>query len=69
MEINDRMKEVLEAELSRLSLIIQHESPTVLSVLQANHPIAFIHDNGEIHYPANEGSELAHQIPSIVGKV
>ncbi|WP_052769869.1 hypothetical protein [Paenibacillus sp. IHB B 3415] len=69
MEINNRMKEVLEAELSRLGLNIQRESTSVLSVLQKNDPIAFIHQNGEIHYPANAEAELAHQIPSIVGKV
>ncbi|MEK3698057.1 hypothetical protein NYE33_13930 [Paenibacillus sp. FSL R10-2199] len=69
MEINNRMKEVLEAELSRLGLNIQRESSSVLSVLQKNDPIAFIHNNGEIHYPANAEAALAHQIPSIVGKV
>lgn len=69
MEINNRMKEVLEAELSRLGLNIQRESFSVLSVLQKNDPIAFIHDNGEIHYPANVEAALIHQIPNIVGKV
>ncbi|WP_339310840.1 hypothetical protein [Paenibacillus sp. FSL M7-0896] len=69
MEINNRMKEVLEAELSRLGLNIQRESSSILSVLQKNDPIAFIHDNGEIHYPANSEAALAHQIPNIVGKV
>ncbi|ASA23399.1 hypothetical protein [Paenibacillus donghaensis] len=69
MEINNRMKEVLEAELSRLGLNIQRESSSVLSVLQKNDPIAFIHDNGEIHYPANAEAALAHQIPIIVGKI
>ncbi|WP_156118694.1 hypothetical protein [Paenibacillus sp. FSL P4-0081] len=63
------MKEVLEAELLSLGFNIQRESSSVLSVLQKNDPIGFIHDNGEIHYPANVEAALAHLIPSIVGKV
>lgn len=69
MEINKRMKEVLQVQLSPLGLELKPEDHFPLTVLHDNQPIAYIQEDGAVHYPADRDTTPARRIPGVIAKI
>lgn len=69
MEINERMKEVLQVQLSPLGLELKPENRFPLTVLHDDRPIAYIQEDGAVHYPVDRDTMPARRIPGVIAKV
>ncbi|MBU8711124.1 hypothetical protein KM924_01285 [Brevibacillus parabrevis] len=69
MEINERMKEVLQVQLSPLGLELKPENRFPLTVLHDDQPIAYIQEDGAVHYPVDLDTTPARRIPGVIAKV
>lgn len=69
MEINERMKDVLQVQLSPLGLELKPEDRFPLTVLHDDRPVAYIHEDGAVYYPVDRDTTPARRIPGVIAKV